>query len=183
MPEYTSEEVNDAFERMLNRRNAVVERLQMTDPMDPDVPLGSRPLPEGAGEAQVSALEAHFGKPFPPSYMSFLRRHDGAPWADLGTHFFSVSQIIDFDQKEKSKFFDRNIARFKRDSAKDLIMFAASPDRNTTIVFDSGTADTFGEWPVISLSKRDKVLYSEPDFVSLLDHATASLEKLRSLYR
>ncbi len=183
MPDYTPEDVSDAFEKMLSRRGAVVERLQMTDPADPDVPLGSRPLPAGADEAQIQALEAHFGKAFPPSYKSFLRAHDGAPWANLGTHFFSISQIIDFDQKEKSKFFKRNLARFKRDSAEELIVFAASPDRNTTIAFDSGKADERGEWPIISLSKLDKVLYSEPDFVKLLDHASASLEKLRSLYR
>jgi|GEM_PF-3473796 len=182
MPAYTPQEVLDAFKQMLEARDSVVQRLAMTDPADPGVPLGSRPLPDGAFEARLGELEAHFGKPFPPSYKHFLRSHDGAPWANLGTHFFPVAGVLDFARDEKSKFFRRNLARFKRDSSDDLIVFAASPDRNTTILFDSGAPDAFGEWPVTYLSKRDKVLYTEPDFVQFLLHATSSLVKLRSLY-
>jgi len=163
-------------------RDSVVQRLAMTDPADPGVPLGSRPLPDGASEARLGELEAHFGKPFPPSYKHFLRSHDGAPWADLGTHFFPAAGVLEFDRKEKSKFFGRNLTRVQRDSSDGLIVFAASPDRNTTVLFDSGAPDAFGEWPVTYLSKRDKVLYTEPDFVQYLLGAAHSLARLRSRY-
>ncbi len=182
MPVYSPQDVSDAFRRMLGWRNAVVERLSMTDPAEPGVPLGSRPLPAGADEGQIRALEGQLGRTLPPSYKIWLRMHDGAAWANLGSDFFSIAQVTGFESNEKAKFFGRNLARFKKDSAEDLIVFAASADRNTTIVFDAGKPDEFGEWPVIYLSKRDKVLYDQPDFVQFLGSCSESLQNLLRLY-
>lgn len=183
MPEYTQQEVLDAFHGMLKARNAVVELLAMKEPTDPDIPLGSAPQPPGAGDERIQELEIHFGKEFPPSFKHFLKSHNGSPWANLGSDIFSVDQLIAFDRNEKQAFFQRNLARVKRDNPDPLIVFAASHDRNNTVMFESDKPDEFGEWPTIYLSKRDKVLLSHTDFVQFMQQATENLEHGLRLYR
>lgn len=182
MPDYSQKDVFDAFNRMLNARDAVVEQLRLTDPDRGNAPIGSEPQRPGASEEKMRELEAHFGLPFPPSFKHFLRAHDGSPWADLGSDLFSVDQIIEFDTSEKSRFFSRNLARVRRDTAEPLLVFAASRDRNITVMFESDKPDEFGEWPTIYLSKREKVLLSHADFVQFMVQATENLEYGLSLY-
>jgi hypothetical protein len=183
MPEYSQQEVLDAFNSMLRARDAVVKLLAMTEPADAGVPLGSAPQPPGASDAQIHELEMYFGKKFPPSFKHFLMVHNGSPWANLGSDIFSVEQMIAFDRGEKQNFFKRNLIRVKRDNADPLIVFAASNDRNNVIMFESDKPDEFGEWPTIYLSKRDKVLLSHADFVKFMEQATENLEHGLRLYR
>jgi hypothetical protein len=183
MPEYSQQEVLDAFNSMLKTRDAVVELLAMKEPANADVPLGSAPQLPGASDERIHELEMHFGKEFPPSFKHFLKAHNGSPWANLGSDIFSVEQMIAFDRDEKLTFFQRSLVRVKRDSADPLIVFAASHDRNNTIMFESDKPDEFGEWPTIYLSKRDKVLLSHPDFVQFMEQATENLEHGLRLYR
>jgi hypothetical protein len=183
MPNYTEVEVLDAFHRMLRARDAVVELLHLTEAGEGSARLGSAPQRPGAGQDRIDELEAHFGLQFPASFKIFLLAHNGSPWANLGSDIFSVEQLIAFDKGEKEKFFSRNLARVKRDSAVPLIVFAASADRNNTIMFESDKPDEFGEWPTIYLSKRDKVLLAHQDFVQFMNQATENLEYTLTLYR
>lgn len=65
---------------------------QISEQLGDNNPWG--PMRPGATEAEIAAVEAEFGFPFPEELRAFYKRHDGAPFWNYTEGFSTVTEAL-----------------------------------------------------------------------------------------
>jgi hypothetical protein len=113
-----------------------------------------------ARPAAIRAAERRVGMPLPPSYRTFLERHDGWPRffdgatllgaRDLGKKTYADLAQAAFEATETPVPADGPPSQRVKGRASDLLPFGIDPDGTTLFAFDPRARREDGEMPVVA---------------------------------